>query len=398
MDNSLISVIVPVYSTEEFTGKCIESIINQTYRNLEIILVDDGSVDNCPAICDLYATKDDRIKVIHKENAGLVEARKTGLNESNGDMICYVDGDDWIGREFVSSLYAGYKDSQADIVVAGWTRMLYDKTVQMQNNTTLGIYSAQDLADLSGRMISEEPFFSSGISTFLWNKMFKRDVLYKCQMDVDARIMIGEDASVVYPAILKSNSINVIDNTDYHYRQHGGSMLKANVDKKAQTEKLRVLYEYLCSITDDEKWRSQVNDYVLASFIIRFGATNIEGIYEAFDNRYYGKNIVLYSAGTFGQKIVSAIIRDRRCNIAGWIDDDYWEYRRCCLNVDPVESIIDKEYDYILLASVDGRVSREIRNRLLGLGVPEEKILTMNGIVNKTELLDHYFSISEELE
>lgn len=102
MTNPLISVVVPIYKIDRYLGVCIESVLNQTYTNLEIILVDDGSPDRCPEICDLYAKKDTRIKVIHKRNGGLVSARKAGILSATGKYIGYVDGDDWIGPGFIT--------------------------------------------------------------------------------------------------------------------------------------------------------------------------------------------------------------------------------------------------------------------------------------------------------
>ena len=104
MNNPLISVIVPIYGIERYVGHCIESLMRQTYQNLEIILVDDGSPDRCPQICDLYASKDKRIKVIHKENGGIVTARKAGVKIAQGEYIGFVDGDDWVGEGYFQSM------------------------------------------------------------------------------------------------------------------------------------------------------------------------------------------------------------------------------------------------------------------------------------------------------
>ena len=118
----LISVIVPIYMIDRYVGICVESIVNQTYRNLEIILVDDGSKDRCPEICDLYASKDSRIKVVHKINGGLVSARKAGLAVATGSLISYVDGDDWIGPRFIEKLVTAWQETDADMVCAAQTR------------------------------------------------------------------------------------------------------------------------------------------------------------------------------------------------------------------------------------------------------------------------------------
>ena len=124
----MISVIVPIYMIERYLGICVESIINQTYENLEIILVDDGSKDRCSEICDLYASKDSRIK----SNGGLVSARKAGLEASHGEYISYVDGDDWIGPGFIEALYIFVSQYDADMGCAGQRRDLFDKSEHLQ--------------------------------------------------------------------------------------------------------------------------------------------------------------------------------------------------------------------------------------------------------------------------
>ena len=112
------SIIVPIYKIEQYITQCIESIIHQTYKNIEIILVDDGSYDNCPVICDEYALKDDRIKVIHKENGGLVSARKAGALEATGDYICCVDGDDYIAENYIEEFEKKINDLEFTRVIA----------------------------------------------------------------------------------------------------------------------------------------------------------------------------------------------------------------------------------------------------------------------------------------
>jgi glycosyltransferase involved in cell wall biosynthesis len=115
----LVSVIVPVYNVEEYLDRCVESIINQTYQNIEIILVDDGSPDRCPQMCDAWAEKDNRIKVIHKKNAGLGMARNTGIEHALGEYICFFDSDDYIAVETIEKAYILAKEKCAEIVVFG---------------------------------------------------------------------------------------------------------------------------------------------------------------------------------------------------------------------------------------------------------------------------------------
>ena len=115
-----VSIIVPVYNVEKYLDKCIESIVNQTYRNIEIILVDDGSPDKCPEICNEWAKKDDRIKVIHKENGGLSSARNAALEIAQGDYITFVDSDDWIENDMIQSMLTCAAKNDADIVCCGF--------------------------------------------------------------------------------------------------------------------------------------------------------------------------------------------------------------------------------------------------------------------------------------
>ena len=187
----LISVIVPVYRIERYIGICIESILDQTYKNLEIILVDDGSPDRCPEICDLYASKDSRIVVIHKENGGLVSARKAGILASHGEYIGVVDGDDRIGRGYYMSLFSAISESGADAAVAGFTRDLFSKSQVILNALPSGTYEGEALSGLYKQMLSCGKFHSYGITTYLWNKLFRREYIFECQLNVDDGMSAG---------------------------------------------------------------------------------------------------------------------------------------------------------------------------------------------------------------
>lgn len=263
MENPLISVIVPIYMIDRYLGICIESILKQTYPNLEIILVDDGGKDRCSEICDLYARKDNRIKVIHKSNGGLVSARKAGLKESGGSYISYVDGDDWVEPGFIEGLYAAAVTG-ADMVCAGFTRNLFSKSENFTNPLPVGIYEGEELKGLWKSMISYGSYYRPGITTYVWNKLFRREILLDAQNQVDSRISIGEDAAVTYPALLCCRRVAVVDNVAYHYRQREDSMLKQRSGYADEARKLRYLYDFLIKWTEgtsqELKLRKQVTD------------------------------------------------------------------------------------------------------------------------------------------
>ncbi len=393
MKELLISVIVPIYQIERYIGMCIESIINQTYKNLEIILVDDGSRDRCPDICDLYAKKDRRIKVIHKKNGGLVSARKAGLRMATGSYVGYVDGDDWIGPGFYETLCAAMSTSGCDVVCAGQSRDLFNKSVHFTNPYPSGIYTGEKLDNLKKNMLSYGEFYRPGITTYVWNKLFKRDVLYTGQMNVDERITIGEDAAVTYPVLMECNSVYVSDCVAYHYRQREDSMLKQSESFETEALKLKYLHEYMSRFAKryGGNLQKQVDDYVLGICIMRSGGRLPHDEYSTFTDIYYQKNVVIYSAGTFGQQLMNRFRESKHCNVVSWIDEDFREYRRCCLDVDSVESITKICFDYVLIATLDCYLAEKIKNKLMDYGVSENQILTVHCPESiKSDLLNRY--------
>lgn len=374
MIDDLISVIVPIYNIERYVGICIESILNQTYKNLEIILIDDGSKDKSSAICDLYATKDNRIKVIHKNNGGLVSARKTGLKNATGKFVGYVDGDDYLEPNFYAQMYKVISESGSDVAISGYSRDLFAKTTRLTNNIRTGTYYKDSFDRLLSQYISYGDFYKNGITTYVWNKLFDRELLMKFQMTVDDDISIGEDAAVVYPLLASCSRIIICDNNDYHYRQREDSMLKTSKPFADEAVGLKKLYDYLLNKLPDKK--EQINDFILAQCIMRSGGFNEK--FSPYKEDFRNKRIVILSAGTFGQQLVKRINEQQYCEIVGWVDEDYWEYRRCCLNVDDFQTIKSLDYDYILLATVDSSLAKFYKNKLMGMGVESKKILLVN--------------------
>lgn len=396
----LVSVIVPIYGIERYLGLCIESLLNQDYGNLEIVLVDDGSPDRCPEICDLYAGKDHRIKVIHKENGGLVTARKAGLAASNGEYIANVDGDDWVEEDFISSLLEAILISDSDASVAGHERDFFGKRERLLNVVPFGVYEKERLDALYSGMLSLSDFYGFGIFTYIWNKMFRRDVLYDAQMNVDERISIGEDAACVYPALLACSRIVVTNGCSYHYRQREDSMLKKISPFKGEAPSIRILYEYMLSALEGRHGLpEQLADYILSIYIIRSGGllpgdgTLVTRFPFGVDIK--GTKVAIYSAGTFGQHLRFRLAEANYCEVVGWFDDDYWEYRRCCMDVDPVTEVRRRDFDYLLVAALDPMVSRRIKSEIADMGIPLEKILTVGLNGGRDLALDAYLRYSK---
>lgn len=166
--NKLISIIVPIYNVELYLHRCIDSILNQTYENLEILLIDDGSKDGCGLICDQYAKNDSRIKVFHIDNQGLSAARNLGFKMSNGQYIGYVDSDDWIEPDMYEKLLGRIEETKADVSVCGFWYESEKGDVNKRTYSTDRVYN--DTEALEALLVGE-------LHNYVWNKLYRRSVL-----------------------------------------------------------------------------------------------------------------------------------------------------------------------------------------------------------------------------
>ena len=203
----LISIIVPIYQVELYLEKCIDSIINQTYKNLEIILIDDGSPDRCGAICDEYAGKDSRIRVIHQKNGGLSAARNAGLDIAKGDYIQFVDSDDWIEPEACETVLTIAEEQHADIVCFGFCWLL-----PTGETTLVSVNSSSEIEEAA--VIKQLICKKSVIRNFAWNKLFVRKLFDGVRFPVGRTY---EDICVTYQLVHKADKIYATKAILYHY-------------------------------------------------------------------------------------------------------------------------------------------------------------------------------------
>lgn len=224
MNNELISVILPIYNVELYLKECIESVISQSYKNLEIILVDDGSTDQSPYICDEYVKIDSRIKVIHKENGGLSDARNVGIQASSGSYIALVDSDDLIAQSFIEELYEGCIKSNAMIAACAYSKFSNEDEIVCSNN--------QDNAQvISGRELIKQIYLGqAGEFGFVaWNKLYRRDLFDSIQYPFGR---IYEDTFTTYKLFLNSNQIALLNKSLYFYRIRPESIMSTMVSLK----------------------------------------------------------------------------------------------------------------------------------------------------------------------
>lgn len=213
--NPLISVIVPIYKVEKYLDRCVESLINQTYKNLEIILVDDGSPDNSPAMCDNDAKKDSRIKVVHKKNGGLSDARNVGMSVATGEFISFIDSDDYVSDDFFEVLYNTMITEKSDIVECSVVKFYEDNLFDKHNDDNeITTFST---VDALSALISENPFHQH-----VWNKLYKTDLVKDIEFAVGK---LNEDEFWTYQVFGKSQRVTKINKTMYYYFQRSGSIM-----------------------------------------------------------------------------------------------------------------------------------------------------------------------------
>jgi len=210
----MISVIVPVYNVEAYLDRCVESLVGQTYKDLEIILVDDGSPDNCPEMCDAWARKDSRIQVIHKINGGLSAARNAGIEAASGEYIGFIDSDDWIARDMYQDLIDAIEKDNADLAVTGISRT-YD------NGYSVEQYVHENAFSITGSKIVLEYLKQSTFSTSANDKLYRRELFSERRFPVGK---LYEDAPVIFDILCGINKVTVVGKPQYSYFQRADSI------------------------------------------------------------------------------------------------------------------------------------------------------------------------------
>ncbi len=212
--NELVSIIIPIYKVEKYLNKCINSIVNQTYSNIEIILIDDGSPDRCPFICDEWGKKDSRIKVLHKKNGGLSDARNFGIEQCKGDYIVFIDSDDYIEKNMIETLYLAITEDKSDIAIC-------DYQIVEKGKNLLHKFSNK-------RFIVKDNKFDylyneySCVTVVAWNKIYKREIFEKIRYPFGK---IHEDEFIICDILQKANIISYVLEPLYYYVQRENSIM-----------------------------------------------------------------------------------------------------------------------------------------------------------------------------
>lgn len=381
-----ISIIVPVYNAEKYLPICLDSIVSQTYKNLQIILVDDGSTDKSSKICDTYAEADSRILTIHQENHGAVYARNIGIENAEGEYIAFADADDWLESNMIERLYKSLMINDADVSMCGRREDTGSTSISVNHGFLVGYYDKNKMIEeIYPNMIVNTSFFQWGIFPGLWDKLFKKELLKRMHADVDIRITMGDDALCIYPYLLKANSIYILDECLYHYRQTPTSMVHQQGDSAKERERFQLLYHegnrLFKKYADIYDLREQWKEYVLFLMLPR-----ADILYENMEQLPYlypyphvkkGSRIILYGAGLYGQRLYSWIQRTGFCEVVALVDRNWEELRRQGIPAEAPDMIETLQYEHIVITCSFARTRKAIYD-YLKQKVSEDKIQVMD--------------------
>lgn len=305
----MVSIIIPVYNVEKYLNQCIDSVTTQSYKNLEIILVDDGSTDDSGKICDEYLAKDNRIKIIHKDNGGLMAAWKSGFFSSRGEYVGFVDSDDWINIDMYEKLVSVATSEDADIVVCQLIKELEESSnVKIKEKLRLrsGVYNSERIReDIIPGIINDGTYFGRRLSPNRVTKLFRRELIENNIQFCDDTISLGEDLVACFSCLCDSEKIVILsDFYPYHYRIHNQS-ITGKYDNK-RMEKVKNLHGKLQEIAKYKKINifnisEQIaNDYISSALL----CVEAEILYSPFSKNRILKNVEkIYKSDFFSESL-----------------------------------------------------------------------------------------------
>lgn len=386
MTDELLSVIVPIYNVGMFLPHCIESIIKQTYAKLEIILVDDGSTDSSGKIADDYARMDQRIKVIHKRNGGLISARYAGIRNAHGKYAAFVDGDDWIAPDMYETLMDIMGNYGVDLITSGCFRYFSEgvKSVSFDKFIEPGLYGVEQIqTKIIPIMLWDERSNIWSLDPSTCFKIYKKELLLPVLERLkEETFYYGEDSAITYPYVLKINSMFCTNEVFYFHRQRLGHQVQPYFISDDFFGKLTALYYYL-----HKEFKRHALSNVLLKQLDHFFADSARykqlkyGMLKSVREDYYlfpfdqvsaGSKFVIYGAGRVGTDYREQIEKLQYGKPVLWVDKNH---KSLGAGISDPDGIAGFGADYIVIAAAKDEMAEEIRNRLLQMGIQSEKII-----------------------
>lgn len=370
----LISVIVTVYNKVEYIEQCLRSILDQTYHDIEIIVVNDGSTDGSETVCNELASQDSRIKVYTQCNQGLVKSRKFGASKAKGEFISFVDGDDWIDREMIDRMVKEQKENDADIVLCNYYNCRKDKLQSRNFALGDGFYSLE--GEETG--IFDAYFKINTDCATMHNvceKLIRKCVFTSAQELVDDQVTRAEDLVFSYALLHLCNGIQVVNKPMYFYRWVEDSMIHSvNVSVLRDVE---IAYENILHIRKilGNSWRLDKNVDV---FFRRWMDNLSDAIWGNYSIRYIfpyecikmNSKVILYGMGKVGKSFKRQIENGQYCELVGIMDSNKIDQHLMSL-----DDVHNSAFDYIVISVLSEKSAESIRERLINYGVEDSKIV-----------------------
>ncbi len=380
MENKLtLSVIIPMYNAELYIDKCISSVVHQTWTDMEIIIIDDGSVDESLQICRNWAKKDKRIVLLHKKNEGLVETRKIGVAMATGQYLTFIDADDWIDSNAYEIAMSKLRMTSDDILLFGLVEEYGEHCKKQTNLVTEGRYIKEDIVQkIYPNILSNDAFFHFGILPNLVCKIFRREIINSAQKEVDSTVQIGEDLDASIKAIFKADSIMITNFAPYHYRKHQDSMMVKSSDLCGIKALFNDLENTFRLSSHWDVLFQQLEKYELFLMCLK----QFEYIWNKsfLKQKIMNKKIAIYGAGGFGQEVHRTISKDGSCRITVWVDKNYEYYQKKGMRIMDVHELYYSEFDILFIAILDTSICENIKESLVNSGIEQSKIVYIEPI------------------
>lgn len=404
-DNPLVSIVVPIYKVEKYLRKCIESIQEQTYTNIEIILVDDGSSDKCPSICDEMGKKDSRIIVLHKEHGGVSSARNEGIEAVRGEYLVFVDPDDYIHKRYVEILLKLCMENHADIAQCDFLAIDQDSKAIPLNFQEDYICTGMDALH---RLCCDNDTIQYEVP---WSKLYKKELFSDIRYPVNR---IHEDAFTTYKLFWKAKKVVVTSLYLYYYMKRSDSIMgreyslkrldaidaikerlsflkkhKLQEESIATLKNLYYLMDYACSMLQDniENYgivtnlqKEKENVYLELSTYKNCFIQQKEVYVLSCEKKLSGKRCLIYGAGEVGKEGI-LWLKSQYAEIVAVVDNRWYEKKNFQIRVKPIDRICVYDYDFIFIAIKNDNIREKIRENLLIWGVPQHKILDVRIVI-----------------
>lgn len=373
-----IAIIIPVYNKELYVAECIESILVQSYQNIEVILVDDGSTDGSLNILKAYAQEDRRITILTQENQGPNAARYRGMQTAESQWVTFVDADDYIDKDFIETLVNHSNDT--DLVLSN---LKSERFGHVYNFIMAGKYDFYQDSYIYNNLFYLGDSNNLTIHQCLPGSLFRKGILEKAFGYMDFHIYFGEDSTLKYLYILESKRISVIDYAGYDYRKRQNSITQSEHSDFLTNMNQR----YLClkkAMEENGCTKRMFREMERFTTFELMRAPRTMGMQDDFAMRYYipeiskiaGKDIIIYGAGEVGRNYIRQVVGQKIANLVACVDAT-WSNKKIYMNIEikSPEKLLEMNFDIILIAASNKDIFDSIRKDIVEMKIPEYKIL-----------------------